>query len=65
MYPVWTLVQIKNPDHEYAGLAGRVHASDPVKHPESVVVELDGTADGAVSPGTRVEVAIADLAVRS
>ncbi len=52
-YPVFTSVQVKNPDHPRAELAGIVCGWDPA-HPDQIAVRFD--VDGAEQA-----VALADL----
>jgi hypothetical protein len=54
MFPVWTAVIVSNPEHEYAGQAGVVHAVNADKHPNEVIVRFD-------KDSTCAEVATADL----
>lgn len=40
MFPVWTAVQVSNPDHFRAGQAGSVQGTSP-DHPDEVAVKFD------------------------
>lgn len=64
MYPVWTSVSVKNPDHPRTGTAGTVCQTNPATHPDAVVVKFDtdgNDANGVPLPGSEESVLLADL----
>jgi hypothetical protein len=67
MYPVWTSVSVKNPDHPRFGTiaaSGSVHQTNSATHPDDVVVKFDSDgldANGVPTPGSEESIALADL----